>query len=337
MKWLPSLLIVLVLQFSLRGGLAKTSSEEEHEDSEVQPAPESLEECQFGTKLRCKGNGMIETCDRVWNSTTQTYRHQCHNSIFAASDDYIDCCTPCCDRRGDTDVHQWCGEVAQEDFTCVPANCQYLYLNGVRISGLYAIQPDPSSEPIQVWCDMETEGGGWTVIQRRVDESVDFNRGWDEYEAGFGDPEGNYWMGLKYINLLTKHPAKLYIDLEEFSDKTAYAHYSRFSVGDADSDYQLHVRGYSGSAGNNLARDTDSAYLDGMKFSTWDRDNDLSSRHCVGCCGGPWWHRDCTSSALNGKYFPRGSHTDVSGQGVRWDGFAGLGESLKQAKMMIKL
>jgi len=303
----------------MHGGMAKVVKEEEQEDPEVQPAPEmsqSLDECQFGTKLRCKGNGMIETCDRVWNSTTQTYRHQCHNSIFAASDDYIDCCTPCCDRRSDIDSHKWCEDIAQEDFTCVPADCQAIFLNGARKSGLYSIQPDRSSEPIQVWCDMETEGGGWTVIQRRVDESVPFNRGWDEYEAGFRDPEGNYWMGLKNIHLLTRHPATLYIDLEMFTGSTAYAHYSRFSVGDADTDYQLHARGYSGTAGNSLLYDSPGGYVDGMKFSTWDRDNDLSTLHCVSCCGGPWWHNSCTRSALNGKYFLRGSHTNTDRKGI---------------------
>ena len=42
--------------------------------------------------------------------------------------------------------------------------------------------------PFSVWCDQETDGGGWTVFQRRTAAS-DFYLGWTDYVAGFGDPE----------------------------------------------------------------------------------------------------------------------------------------------------
>ena len=64
------------------------------------------------------------------------------------------------------------------------------------------------------------------MIQRRVDESVDFNSDWDVYEAGFGVPELNYWMGLKNIHYMTKHPVELYIYLEKFDGETAYVRYN---------------------------------------------------------------------------------------------------------------
>ena len=45
--------------------------------------------------------------------------------------------------------------------------------------------------------------GQWEVIQRRMDGSIDFYRSWASYVDGFGDPDGEYWLGLKNIHCLT--------------------------------------------------------------------------------------------------------------------------------------
>ena len=51
---------------------------------------------------------------------------------------------------------------------------------------------------------METNGGGWTVIQRRMDGFVDVYRNWTDYNEGFDNLSGEFWLGLNkiYIDLL---------------------------------------------------------------------------------------------------------------------------------------
>lgn len=35
-----------------------------------------------------------------------------------------------------------------------------------------------------------------------MDGSVDFDRGWDDYVNGFGDPEKEFWLGASLMLLL---------------------------------------------------------------------------------------------------------------------------------------
>ncbi|KAK3587898.1 hypothetical protein CHS0354_014410 [Potamilus streckersoni] len=59
-----------------------------------------------------------------------------------------------------------------------------------------------------VLCDMDTDGCGWTVFQRRVDGTVNFARGWTEYQVGFGNLKGKFWLGNQQLHLLTKQGRK---------------------------------------------------------------------------------------------------------------------------------
>lgn len=44
---------------------------------------------------------------------------------------------------------------------------------------------------------------GWTVIQRRLDGTIDFYRNWDDYKRGFGQSEAEFWLGNERIHKLT--------------------------------------------------------------------------------------------------------------------------------------
>ncbi|XP_062619216.1 fibrinogen-like protein A [Saccostrea cucullata] len=155
-----------------------------------------------------------------------------------------------------------------------------------------------ASKPKFVYCDMTTEGGGWTAIQRRQDGSTDFYRTWSEYKQGFGDPSKNYWIGNDAMYELTKNKdQELRVELQRFNGDKAYAQYSTFYVGDEDSKYKLTLSGYSGTAGDSLTSHS------GSKFSTKDQDNDRYSQSCATNWHGAWWyHSGCHHSHLNGVY-----------------------------------
>ena len=127
-------------------------------------------------------------------------------------------------------------------------NCAELYKSGKTVSGVYTINPDGSSDgAFDVYCDQKTSGGGWTVFQKRLDGSVNFYRGWNDYKKGFGNLYGEFWLGLDKINRLTSSDRyKLRVDLEDTEGKTAYAEYSLFAITSERTKYQLSLGSYSG-------------------------------------------------------------------------------------------
>ena len=120
-----------------------------------------------------------------------------------------------------------------------------LYQSGQTFSGVYTIDLDGSGA-FDVFCNQKTAGGGWTVSQKRLDGSVDFYRGWADYKSGFGNLNGEFWLGLHRINRLTKTKNRLPVDLEDTAGKTAYAEYSMFEVTSERTNYKLSLGTYSG-------------------------------------------------------------------------------------------
>ncbi|XP_048578745.1 uncharacterized protein LOC5515625 [Nematostella vectensis] len=204
-------------------------------------------------------------------------------------------------------------------------SCADLLLMGHRKSGVYTIRPSDSL--FTVFCDQDTHGGGWTVLQRRFNGSVDFYKTWDEYKEGFGSFEGEFWAGNDNIHRLTSvTPVELLIELEDFEGQYKYAKYQTFSVGDEGSKYLLTVGGYSGTTGDSLTRHS------GSFFSTKDRDEDgLDDFVCSELFRSGFWYFGCKDADLNGQYQGK------TGQyGIRWEAWGGSSGNFKASQMKIR-
>ena len=106
---------------------------------------------------------------------------------------------------------------------------------------------------MQVLCDMTTDGGGWTVFQRRLDGSVDFFQGWESYKNGFGNLSGEFWLGNDYLHRLTAFgDVMLRVDQEDFDGNITYAEYTTFQVADEADKYRITIGGYNGTAGDSM-------------------------------------------------------------------------------------
>ena len=98
-----------------------------------------------------------------------------------------------------------------------------------------------------MFCDQTTSGGGWTVFQKKIDGSIDFYRNWTDYKNGFGNLDGEVWLGLDKINRLTiSEQCKLRVDLEDWEGNSAYAEYDAFDISNGATKYQLSIGTYSG-------------------------------------------------------------------------------------------
>ena len=151
------------------------------------------------------------------------------------------------------------------------------------------------------------------------------------YEQGFGDLNGEFWLGLRKLHQLTQTGSwDLRVDLADFEGNSAYAIYNSFHIGDAESNYRLSIRSYSGTAGDSMAG---SHSLNNMQFTTNDRDNDVYGGNCANKYQGAWWYRHCGASSLNGQYLgPSGN----SWTGMYWYHWKSI-QSLKKSEMKIRL
>ncbi|KAG5881497.1 hypothetical protein JTB14_001641 [Gonioctena quinquepunctata] len=187
-------------------------------------------------------------------------------------------------------IHHGNGTFKQKN-NPIPKDCKDVQNRVSNVSGIYEIQP------------------------RLSKNLLDFFLDWREYKFGFGDLNGEFWLGLENIHSLTASARnELLVELTDKDQKKAYAHYKTFKIGSEPNGYQLSVvTGYSGDLGDSMT------YHLGMKFSTKDYDQDGSEVHCAEKYMGAWWYNSCFGSSLNGKLINRDGEDEYLFTGVHWN------------------
>lgn len=212
-------------------------------------------------------------------------------------------------------------------------------------SGVYYVQPIGSKEPFEVYCNNSVDGGGWTVLQRRMDGSLDFYRYWADYKNGFGFLNREFWLGNDKIALLTNQKDyELRIDMNDRHGAQFFAKYDLFRISDEYSKYKLvEIEGYDATSTVGIDRMT---WHKDKLFSTRDQDNDAwDAFHCAEKHEGAWWFAnratrsgfdkcsadgfceffpDGTNCRLCSTFHPNANYSGtVRGTTIFWDDIAG--------------
>uniref|UniRef100_A0A8C1EH65 Tenascin Ca n=1 Tax=Cyprinus carpio carpio TaxID=630221 RepID=A0A8C1EH65_CYPCA len=205
-------------------------------------------------------------------------------------------------------------------------DCSETLLNGETASGPYTIYiSGDEKQPVRVYCDMSSDGGGWMVFLRRQSGKLDFFRNWRNYSAGFGDTNDEFWLGLSNLHKITSAGQyELRVDLRD-GQESAFAVYDKFYIADPRSRYKIQIGAYSGTAGDSLS------YHQNRPFSTFDHDNDIAVTNCALSYKGAFWYKNCHRVNLMGKYGDS-SHS----KGINWFHWKGHEHSIPFAEMKIR-
>lgn len=224
----------------------------------------------------------------------------------------------------------------------LPASCADILVAGDYESGIYTIYPRWQKMPtgaVKVYCDQDTEDGGWTVIQRREDYEPrqSFKQDFENYAKGFGNPEHEFWIGNEIIHRLTTQENMIMrIDLEDWEGDTRYAHYQNFMVDNKYENFELY---YEKIFDSNAGGDCFELGQEGKIRPFVAKNNDDTSNKLTDVFGkGGLWTADIPANdvytSLNGIYYPKGQHLDKK-DGIFWYTFS-VYNSLKKVEMKLR-
>lgn len=216
----------------------------------------------------------------------------------------------------------------------IPEDCSVARTRGSWTT-VTQVRP-PGLEPREVRCDQQSAGGGWTVILARYPAHEDhhhrhdFNRSWNQYKQGFGDINGEFWIGNDVLHSLTRDvPNQLRVTLADWSGDSAVSTWDYFRIGSESDQYRLSVGKYhkNSTGGDALSHHNNHA------FSTYDHDHDIDDLdHCAQRYGGGWWYFRCFESHPTGKALPP---NEVSRHAIVWRPWKAT-NGLKNVTMMIR-
>ena len=158
------------------------------------------------------------------------------------------------------------------------------------------------------------------VFLRRKDGSVNFDRRWVDYQRGFGDPDGEFWLGLEALHQLTStNDYSLRISVMAWEDHNFEENmevFTGFRVGPYFDNYRLTLTGFDGyastSSGTLLLGGVNEH--NGTLFSTIDRANDVLGHCAINHRGGWWYNENCSGYARpTGHYLTEDHVTNYEG------------------------
>ncbi|XP_054731549.1 angiopoietin-2-like isoform X2 [Anastrepha obliqua] len=131
--------------------------------------------------------------------------------------------------------------------------------------GVYALEITERSLTMPAYCLPDpNKGKAWLVVQRRIDETLSFDLGRDEYWNGFGNLNGNFFIGLEAIHkmMLPNKNTELWIQLGISTGESPYEFYKDFVISSENKMYQLmSVHGAEGTAGDELTSLTGEVFI----------------------------------------------------------------------------
>ena len=204
-------------------------------------------------------------------------------------------------------------------------DCKDWYNAGARRTGVYQVNWMGRMKK-NVRCNMELDGGGWTVFHRRyVPLNENFDLGWSSYKQGFGDVFKEFWLGNDLLHEITtaSRPHYILVFARKSDHQTAISKYGSFYIEDESESYKLHYNGTLLKGIKSLKSGIRNQNLNGMLFSAKDRIK-IVHQHCVEQHSA-MWYKKCADIFPNKKEY------------LRWQSFNGKYGPLDEMEIMIKI
>ena len=184
--------------------------------------------------------------------------------------------------------------------------CRDWYNVGARKTGVYQVNWMGRMKK-NVRCNMELDGGGWTVFQRRYEPlSQDFDFNWNSYKHGFGDVFKEFWLGNDFIHEITSSKPHYFLMFgRKTNGERTFSKYGSFYIEKESQDYRIHFDETPLTGVQSLAMSNPKGNVNGMKFSTKEHDNDLDSGMNCALSYNLFWFNRCGNVFPNRKTFIR--------------------------------